>query len=132
MFPPQGWKHPNQEFIQINTENILFICGGSFDGIQDLIEARRGGQTMGFSGSVKSKSEINKDNIYAEIIPHDIVKFGLIPELVGRLPILVGLDNLDRNALVRIFNRTEKFDNKTIQETFLSWIIPKLNLQKEL
>ena len=63
--PPQGGrKHPNQEFIQINTENILFICGGSFDGIQNLIEARRGGQTMGFSGSVKSKSEINKDNIY--------------------------------------------------------------------
>ena len=127
--PPQGGrKHPNQEFIQINTENILFICGGSFDGIQNLIEARRGGQTMGFSGSVKSKSEINKDNIYAEIIPHDIVKFGLIPELVGRLPILVGLDNLDRNALVRIltepknslikqYKRLFELDNTEIEFT---------------
>jgi len=101
--PPQGGrKHPNQEFIQINTENILFICGGSFDGIQELVEARMGRQTMGFSGNVKSKAEINNDNLYAEIIPHDIVKFGLIPELVGRLPVLVGLDNLDRAALVRI------------------------------
>ena len=101
--PPQGGrKHPNQEFIQINTENILFICGGSFDGIQELVEARMGRQTMGFSGNVKSKAEINNDNLYAEIIPHDIVKFGLIPELVGRLPVLVGLNNLDRAALVRI------------------------------
>lgn len=101
--PPQGGrKHPNQEFIQINTENILFICGGSFDGISELIEARMGKQTMGFSGNVKSHKERNFTDIYSEITAHDIVKFGLIPELVGRLPVLVGLESLDRAALVRI------------------------------
>lgn len=85
--PPQGGrKHPNQEFIQINTENILFICGGSFDGISEQVETRRGKQTMGFSGEVRSKTEKNLSDIYADITPHDIVKYGLIPELVGRLP----------------------------------------------
>lgn len=101
--PPQGGrKHPNQEFIQINTENILFICGGSFDGISELIEARMGKQIMGFSGNVKSHKDRDLTDIYSEITAHDIVKFGLIPELVGRLPVLVGLENLDRSALVRI------------------------------
>lgn len=101
--PPQGGrKHPNQEFIQINTENILFICGGSFDGISEQVETRRGKQTMGFAGEVRSKTEKNLSDIYADITPHDIVKYGLIPELVGRLPVLVGLEDLDRAALVRI------------------------------
>ena len=101
--PPQGGrKHPNQEFIQINTENILFICGGAFDTLDTMIEARLGNSTIGFEGRVQRKEEKRKENIYKEVTPHDIIKFGLIPELVGRLPVIVGLDNLDREALVRI------------------------------
>ncbi len=102
--PPQGGrKHPNQEFIQINTENILFICGGAFDGLNKLIEKRQGNQVIGFSGDIKKKSERQKE-IYKDVIPHDIVKFGLIPELVGRIPVIVPLDNLDKEALVRILS----------------------------
>ncbi len=101
--PPQGGrKHPNQEFIQINTENILFICGGAFDGISDIIENRRGSRTLGFGGEVMTKEEKRKASIYKNVTPHDIMKYGLIPELVGRLPLIVGLDSLDRDALVRI------------------------------
>ncbi len=101
--PPQGGrKHPNQDFIQINTENILFICGGAFDGLAELIEHRRGKQTMGFSGSVKAKTDKTDVSIYRDVTPHDIVKYGLIPELVGRLPVIVTLDELDEASLVRI------------------------------
>ncbi len=101
--PPQGGrKHPNQEFIKINTENILFICGGAFDGLSDIIEQRRGKSSLGFGGEVKSKTEKLESDIYKEVTPHDIVKYGLIPELTGRLPVMVGLENLDREALVRI------------------------------
>ena len=101
--PPQGGrKHPNQDFIQINTQNILFICGGSFDGIESIIENRQGNRTIGFQGEILSKEEKMRTNLYKNVTPHDIVKYGLIPELVGRLPILVGLDSLDRDALVRI------------------------------
>lgn len=101
--PPQGGrKHPNQDFIQINTENILFICGGAFDGLSELIEQRRGKQTMGFQGDIRKKSEKKDVSVYRDVTPHDIVKYGLIPELVGRLPILVTLDDLDEASLVRI------------------------------
>ncbi|MBQ7300919.1 MAG: ATP-dependent Clp protease ATP-binding subunit ClpX, partial [Clostridia bacterium] len=101
--PPQGGrKHPNQEFIQINTENILFICGGAFDGLSDIIAQREGGKTMGFQGNIKKKAEKEKAGIYKNVEAHDIVKYGLIPELVGRLPVIVSLDDLDREALVRI------------------------------
>ncbi len=101
--PPQGGrKHPNQEFIQINTENILFICGGAFEGLDKLIEKRQGNQAIGFSSEVKKKSEKKKEGIFKDVIPHDIVKFGLIPELVGRIPVIVTLDDLDKHALVRI------------------------------
>ncbi len=101
--PPQGGrKHPNQEFIKIDTTNILFICGGAFDTIDKMVEKRKGGSTIGFSGKVKTKEALDKMKIFREITPHDIVKFGLIPELVGRLPIIVGLDALDEEALVRI------------------------------
>jgi ATP-dependent Clp protease ATP-binding subunit ClpX len=101
--PPQGWrKHPNQDFIQINTENILFICGGSFDNIDNIIENRLGSTTIGFGGEILKKAEKAKRHIYKEVQPHDIIKYGLIPELVGRLPILCGLESLDRDALVRI------------------------------
>ena len=101
--PPQGGrKHPNQDFIQINTENILFICGGAFDGLAELIEHRHGKQTMGFSGNVKAKTDKTDVSIYRDVTPHDIVKYGLIPELVGRLPVIVTLDELDEASLVRI------------------------------
>ena len=101
--PPQGGrKHPNQDFIQINTENILFICGGAFDGVSQLIEARLGKQGIGFSGEVKSKKDKSTQSPYKNVTPHDIMKYGLIPELVGRLPVIVSLDDLDAEALVRI------------------------------
>ncbi len=101
--PPQGGrKHPNQEFIQINTENILFICGGAFDTIQDLIENRQGNSTIGFNGNVMTKKEKQAGSPYKDVTPHDVIKFGLIPELVGRLPIICALDNLDEDSLVRI------------------------------
>ena len=117
--PPQGGrKHPNQEFIQINTENILFICGGSFDGISEQVETRRGKQTMGFSGEVRSKTEKNLSDIDADITPHDIVKYGLIPELVGRLPVLVGLEDLDRAALVRILREPKNSIIKQYERLF--------------
>ncbi len=101
--PPQGGrKHPNQEFIQINTENILFICGGAFDTLDQIIEQRKGRSVMGFGGEIKKKEEKRRESIFKDVTAHDIVKFGLIPELVGRLPVIVGLENLDADALVRI------------------------------
>ena len=101
--PPQGGrKHPNQEFIQINTSNILFICGGAFEGLDKLIERRQGNQTVGFSSEIKKKEERKKKGIFKDVVPHDIVKFGLIPELVGRIPVIVTLDDLDKESLVRI------------------------------
>ncbi len=101
--PPQGGrKHPNQDFIQINTENVLFICGGAFDGLDKIIEKRRGNQSIGFSSEIKKKNEKKEDGIYKDVNSHDIVKFGLIPELVGRIPIIVPLSDLDKNALIRI------------------------------
>ncbi len=101
--PPQGGrKHPNQEFIQINTENILFICGGAFDGLEEIIEKRRGQHTIGFGGDIRSKAEKVSHGVYTDVTSHDIVKYGIIPELVGRLPVITTLDNLDEDALVRI------------------------------
>ena len=103
--PPQGGrKHPNQEFIQINTENILFICGGAFEGLDKIIEKRQGNQAIGFASEIKKKAEKTKAGIYKDVTPHDIVKFGLIPELVGRIPVAVPLDDLDKDALVRILS----------------------------
>ena len=107
--PPQGGrKHPGQEFIKINTENILFICGGAFDGLDKLIEKRRGARTIGF-GSTYSSASINtqssaKEGIYKDVTAHDIVKYGLIPELVGRMPVIVSLTELDNASLVRILS----------------------------
>ena len=101
--PPQGGrKHPNQEFIQINTKNILFICGGAFEGIESLIEQRRGNQQIGFNAEKQTKKEKVARGVYKDVIAHDIIKYGLIPELVGRLPVIVTLENLDEEALVRI------------------------------
>ena len=101
--PPQGGrKHPHQEFIQIDTTNILFICGGAFDGIDKIIEKREGAGSLGFGAEVKSREKRNVGEVLAGIRPEDLLKFGLIPEFVGRLPIIVTLDNLDEDALVRI------------------------------
>ncbi len=101
--PPQGGrKHPNQEFIQIDTTNILFICGGAFDGLEQVIEARNGTQAVGFSASVMTKEQKSKSKVLRGVTPHDLVKYGIIPELVGRIPVIVALDPLDRDSLVRI------------------------------
>ena len=101
--PPQGGrKHPNQEFIQINTENILFICGGAFDGLDKILDKRHGSQTIGFSGELKKKVADKHGVDYSDVTPHDIVKYGLIPELVGRIPVIVALDSLDKESLIRI------------------------------
>ena len=101
--PPQGGrKHPQQEFIQIDTTNILFICGGAFDGLNKIIEQRVASSGLGFGAEVHSKAELDATSWMKDVVPHDLVKFGLIPELVGRLPIIAALDGLDEDALVRI------------------------------
>lgn len=117
--PPQGGrKHPNQEFIQINTSNILFICGGAFDTIGDIIEARKGSSTIGFGGKVMTKNEKLTSSPYKDVTAHDVVKFGLIPELVGRLPVIVSLDNLDNDALVRILSEPKNSLVKQYKKLF--------------
>ena len=117
--PPQGGrKHPNQEFIQINTENILFICGGAFDGLEKLIEKRQGNQTIGFSSEIKKKAERKAKGIFKDVLPHDIVKFGLIPELVGRIPAIVTLDDLDKEALVKILREPKNSITKQYEKLF--------------
>ncbi len=101
--PPQGGrKHPHQEFIQIDTHNILFICGGAFEGIDKIIENRLDRKSMGFEAVVESKKEKQGSKILREVQPHDVLKFGIIPELVGRLPVITALDALTREDLVRI------------------------------
>ena len=103
--PPQGGrKHPNQDFIQINTENILFICGGAFDGLEKIITQRTEKSSIGFNGTVKSKKD-DEVSIFSKATSHDIVKYGLIPELVGRIPVIVSLDALDEEALVSILSK---------------------------
>ncbi len=101
--PPQGGrKHPHQEFIQVNTKNILFICGGAFDGLDKIIEQRLDKKTIGFGAEIKSKEERNTGELFAQVQPHDLIKFGIIPELVGRLPVVTTLGSLTREQLVRI------------------------------
>ena len=117
--PPQGGrKHPNQDFIQINTENILFICGGAFDTLDSIIEKRLGNQAIGFNSGIMKKDEKLKQNMLRQVTAHDIVKFGLIPELVGRLPVIVSLDNLDREALVRILKEPKNSLVKQYKKLF--------------
>jgi ATP-dependent Clp protease ATP-binding subunit ClpX len=101
--PPQGGrKHPQQEFIQINTKNILFICGGAFDGIEKIIAKRLEKGSIGFGAIVQSRSEIESDKLMKQIMPHDLLRFGLIPEFIGRVPVIATLDHLDKKALVNI------------------------------
>ena len=104
--PPQGGrKHPQQEFIQIDTSKILFICGGAFAGIEKLVEDRLGKTVLGFGGELHSKSELKSMDMYSKVIPQDLVKFGLIPELVGRIPVITSLESLDVDGLVNIITQ---------------------------
>ena len=118
--PPQGGrKHPNQEFIRINTENILFICGGAFDGLDKIIENRKGKRLIGFSDLKEEKTDSkSSDGIYGDVTAHDIVKYGLIPELVGRLPVIVSLTELDNDALVRILREPKNAVLKQYMKLF--------------
>ena len=101
--PPQGGrKHPHQEFIQLDTSNILFICGGAFDGLEKIIEDRVGKRSMGFENAVQSKKERHTGELFQQVQPHDLLKFGIIPELVGRMPVITALQGLTREDLVRI------------------------------
>ena len=101
--PPKGGrKHPHQEFITIDTTNILFICGGAFAGLENIINARIGKKNWGFGADIQKKAEVNNNEIFAKVLPEDLMKFGLIPEFAGRLPVVVTLNSLDKEALVRI------------------------------
>lgn len=102
--PPQGGrKHPHQEFLQINTANILFICGGAFEGLENIIKDRIGKKSIGFGAEIESKKDLKRFEVFEEMLPQDLLKFGLIPEFVGRLPIIATLHELDRSALIKIF-----------------------------
>jgi len=117
--PPQGGrKHPHQEFIQINTANILFICGGAFDGLDKIIEKRTRTTTVGFGAEIKSKEEVNVGELLKSIMPGDLLKFGLIPEFVGRLPIVVTLEALDEEALVKILSEPKNALIKQYKKLF--------------
>ena len=101
--PPQGGrKHPQQEFIQVDTSNILFICGGAFDGLDKIIERRVDRSSVGFGSELKSKHEVDVGALFAQVQPQDLLKFGIIPELVGRLPVITSLTSLHNEELVRI------------------------------
>lgn len=117
--PPQGGrKHPHQEFIQINTSNILFICGGAFDGMEKIIEQRINVRSMGFGADIKSKQEKDLSELFKEILPEDLLKFGLIPEFIGRLPIIVSLNALTVDALVRILKEPKNAIVKQYKKLF--------------
>ena len=117
--PPQGGrKHPNQELIQINTENILIICGGAFEGLEDIIKNRTGEKAIGFGSQIKSKKEIKQYEIFQELLPQDLLKFGLIPEFIGRLPIIATLKELDKEALVKILVEPKNALIKQYQKLF--------------
>lgn len=117
--PPQGGrKHPQQEFIKIDTKNILFICGGAFDGLEKIIEARTNTKSMGFGAKVEEKENVDLGKVFSEVQPQDIIKFGLIPELVGRLPIITSLNNLDKNALIDILTKPKNAIVKQYKKLF--------------
>lgn len=117
--PPQGGrKHPNQDFLQIDTTNILFICGGAFDGLEKVIQNRSEKSGIGFGATVKSKSERRVSEVFRECEPEDIIKFGLIPELVGRLPVVATLGELTEDALVQILTEPKNALVKQYQQLF--------------
>ena len=117
--PPKGGrKHPQQEFIQIDTSNILFICGGAFDGLEKIIEKRVGSSSLGFGAKVMSRKELDTTDWMSQVVPQDIVKYGLIPELVGRLPVITSLNGLDEDALVRILTEPKNSLIKQYKKLF--------------
>jgi ATP-dependent Clp protease ATP-binding subunit ClpX len=117
--PPQGGrKHPQQEYIQINTKDILFICGGAFDGLEKIIETRTGRQQIGFAQEKKDGKAFDKKNPFAEVEPDDLLRFGLIPELVGRLPVAVALEALDEESLMRILVEPKNALTKQYKKLF--------------
>ena len=125
--PPQGGrKHPHQEFLSIDTSNILFICGGAFDGIEKIIEKRSKESSLGFNAQIQSKKDISKSKLLADITPQDLLKFGLIPEFAGRLPVIVALEELSKEALLRVllepknsvikqYQKLMQFDNTELE-----------------
>lgn len=117
--PPQGGrKHPQQELIQIDTTNILFICGGAFDGLEKIIETRMDQKAIGFNADIKSRNEYNIGDVLKHALPQDFVKFGLIPEFIGRVPVTVSLDMLDRDALIRILKEPKNALTRQYQKLF--------------
>lgn len=117
--PPQGGrKHPHQEFIQIDTTNILFICGGAFDGLEKIIESRIGQKSIGFNAQIHEKNKTNVGEILRQTMPQDLVKFGMIPEFVGRVPVCVALDMLDEKALVKILTEPKNAITKQYKKLF--------------
>ena len=117
--PPQGGrKHPQQELIQIDTTNILFICGGAFDGLEKIIESRLDEKTIGFNATVKDRREMNVGKAFKHAMPQDFIKFGLIPEFIGRVPVTVSLDSLDKEALVRILTEPKNSLIKQYKKLF--------------
>ena len=125
--PPKGGrKHPQQEVINIDTSNILFICGGAFDGLKSVIQRRTEAQTLGFNSVIKSKDELDNTEWMKEVTPHDLVKFGLIPELVGRLPVITALSDLDKAALVRILTEPK---NCLVSQYKKLFVLDKVDLE---
>ena len=117
--PPQGGrKHPHQEFYQLDTTNILFICGGAFDGLDKIIGSRIGQKSIGFNSEISDKEDENVGELFKQVLPEDFVKFGLIPELIGRLPVNVGLDLLDEKALERILVEPKNAITKQYKKLF--------------
>ena len=117
--PPQGGrKHPHQEFIQIDTSNILFICGGAFEGLEKIVKDRIGKKSMGFGAVIESNKDIDKYKVFEQLLPQDLLKFGLIPEFVGRLPIVATLEELDRNALIDIVTKPKNALVKQYKKLF--------------
>ena len=117
--PPQGGrKHPHQEFLQIDTTNILFIVGGAFAGLERIIESRAGKAGVGFNATLASPSEIHKKDIFGDVMPEDLLKFGMIPEFIGRLPIITSVENLDRPALMQILTEPKNALVKQYQKLF--------------
>jgi len=117
--PPQGGrKHPHQEFIQIDTTNILFICGGAFAGIERIIESRIGRKGIGFGADIRRADEKDLGAILAQVLPEDLLKFGLIPEFIGRLPVIGAVHSLDQEALVRILSEPKNALAKQFQKFF--------------
>ena len=117
--PPQGGrKHPHQEMFQINTSNILFICGGAFDGLEKIIESRQSSGSIGFGAELVQKNKQDIDALLKQVMPQDLIKFGLIPEFIGRVPVVQALESLDEEALVRILTEPKNAIVKQYQKLF--------------